>query len=81
MAFTDHKPLCQIMSSDRLNPRLRRLSFKLQNWLVKVQYLPGDKNGMADALSREERPRMMSVAQETPDMSLASGDEGVATPT
>ena len=83
VAYTDHKPLCQLMTSDRLNPRLRRLSFKLQHWLVTVEYLPGNQNGMADALSREERPRMPSAALEnkTPDVSLASGDVGVATPT
>ena len=46
VAFTDHKPLCQLMTSDRLNPRLRRLSFKLQHWLMKAEYLPGDKNGV-----------------------------------
>ena len=80
VAFTDHKPLCQLMSSDRLNPRLRRLSFKLQHWLVNVEYLPGDKNGMVDALSREERPRMTSVAQETPDISFASGGCGGSNP-
>ena len=57
IAYSDHKPLCQLLSSDRLNPRLKRLAYKLQHWLVKIEYLPGDRNGMADALSREERPR------------------------
>ena len=56
-AYTDHKHLCQLMSSDRLNGRLRRMAMKLQHWLVKVEYLPGEENGLADALSREERQR------------------------
>ena len=30
MAFTDYKPLCQLLHSDRFNRRLRRFSFKLQ---------------------------------------------------
>ena len=29
------------------------MSYKLQHWLVKVKYLPGEDNGLADALSRE----------------------------
>ena len=36
LAFTDHKPLCQLLSSDCLNGRLRRLGMKLQHWLVEI---------------------------------------------
>ena len=39
--YTDHKPLCQILSSDRLNQRLKQISMKLQHWLVSIKYLPG----------------------------------------
>ena len=86
IAYSDHKPLCQLLSSDRLNPRLKRLAYKLQHWLVKIEYLPGDRNGMADALSREERPRVQITKMaprdlQTPDASLASGDVGAPTPT
>ena len=63
-AITDHKPLCSLMSSDRLNGRLRRLGMKLEHWLVKIEYVPGEDNGLADALSREERPRVETVATE-----------------
>jgi len=55
--YTDHKPLTRLLDSDKLNPRLRRLGFKLQHWMLDIQYLPGQENGFADALSREERPR------------------------
>jgi len=55
--FTDHKPLVQLLHSDRLNPRLRRLGYKLQGWMLTLEYLPGNDNGFADALSREERQR------------------------
>ena len=73
------------MSSDRLNPRLRRMSYKLQHWLVTVKYLPGEDNGLADALSREEWPRRQAEMTpghiQNPVASLASGDVGVPTPT
>ena len=59
-ALTDHKPLVHLMTSDRLNSGLRRMVFKLQHWMVAVEYLPGKDNTMADALSREERPRAVT---------------------
>ena len=37
---------------------------KLQHWLVKIEYVPGEDNGLADALSKEERPRVETVATE-----------------
>ena len=51
--FTNHKLLLQLTTSDRLNPRLRCMAFKLQHWLVAIEYLPGKDNTIADALSRE----------------------------
>ena len=74
-AYTDHKPLCQLMSSDRLNGRLRRMAMKLQHWLVKVEYLPGEENGIADALSREEKQRNRETVVKM-DSCLASGNVG-----
>ena len=52
--FTDHKLLCALLSSDRLNSRLRRLAMKLQPWMLTISYLPGAENTVADALSRQE---------------------------
>ena len=79
--FVAHKPLEQLLTSDRLNPRLRRMSYKLQHWMLTVKYLPGPDNTMADALSREERPRSVpSEDQENPDVSLASGDVEAGAP-
>ena len=69
-AFTDHQPLVQLLTSDRLNPRLRRFAYKLQHWLIQIKYLPGNENTLADALSREERRRM----PDDRDIHLASGD-------
>ena len=78
-AYTDHKPLCQLLTSDRLNPRLRKIAMKMQHWLVSIEYLPGRENGFADALSREERKRVTPAPQRT-DVSLAVGDVGAPTP-
>ena len=77
IAFTDHKPLCQLLSSDRLNGRLRRLGMKLQHWLVEIQYVAGEDNGLADALSREERRRCETVFEDE-DQSGVGGCGGAA---
>ena len=50
--YTDHKPLLQLLTSEHLNPRLRRYAYKLQHWLLEIHYLQGDQNSLADALSR-----------------------------
>ena len=71
-----HKPLCQLLSLDRLNARLRRLVMKFQHWLLSIEYLPGKENGFADALSREERPREKIETAASRGVSLASGDVG-----
>jgi len=54
VVFTDHKPLCSLLTSDHLNGRLKRFSTKLQPWMVTFQYLPGMENTLADALSRQD---------------------------
>ena len=51
--FNDHKPLCALMALDHLNVHLRRLSMKLEPWMVQFGYLPGKDNTLADALSRQ----------------------------
>jgi len=91
VVFTDHKPLLQLLTSDKLNPRLRRLGYKLQGWLLDIQYLPGEENGFADALSREERTRQQmkdaenkieeSRGKESPGLSSTEGGCGGNTST
>ena len=78
--YTDHKPLLQLTTSDRLNTRLRRFTFKIQHWLVDITYLSGRENMLADTLSREERPRekQTSVTREIPDLSSAGRCGGTA---
>ena len=53
------------------------MAMKLQHWLISVEYLPGRENGFADALSREERPRMIETVAES-SSSLARGMWGTA---
>ena len=74
-AFTDHKPLEQLTKSTRLNPRLARMAFKLQDWMVDIIYLPGE-NTLADALSREEWTASDQPEEDVPSAGrhLAVGD-------
>ena len=71
--FTDHRPLEQLLTSEKLNPRLRRLAFKLQHWLAEIRYIPGSKNTFADAHSREER-RKKETPEKNPDVCQVVGD-------
>jgi len=79
-AYTDHKPLLQLTTSDKLNPRLRRMAYKLQQWLITVRGgVQGEANGFADALSREERSPTQTrrIDLESPsetERELARGD-------
>ena len=58
------------------------MAFKLQHWLITIEYLPGQENTLADALSREERPRekKTSESQAIPDLCLAPEDVAVQPP-
>ena len=79
--FTDHRPLCSLLSSDRLNARLRKMAMKLQPWRLKITYLLGDQNTMADALSRQEwRMTLLNDEKmiEPEALSDAGGCEGPA---
>ena len=72
--FTDHRPLEQLLSSDRLNPRLRRMAYKLQHWMITIKYIPGVNNTFADALSREEmRTEEKGTPVTSPDVRLDGG--------
>ena len=81
VAYTDHKPLLSLLVSDRLNGRLRRMGMKLQHWLVTIEYVPGEENGLADALSREERQRTEDETATKNERQSGVGGCGGATPT
>ena len=85
--FTDHQPLCSLMTFDHLNSRLKRMSAKLQPWMVSFVYLPGKENMFADALSRQDFGEEKSIAEEEnvktkqqSGLSLALGGCGDPTP-
>jgi len=66
-AFTDHKPLEQLITSDCLNTCLGRMAYKLQHWMVEIQHLPGQENirpilfrGKSDQ-EEDCRPRIMKI--------------------
>ena len=51
-AFTDHRPLTQVLKHDENNGRLARLIHRLKNRNTQVHYIKGSKNQFADTLSR-----------------------------
>ena len=57
VVYTDLKLLCSLLTSDHLNGRLKRFSTKLQPWMIRLEYLPGVDNTLADALSRKDLRR------------------------
>lgn len=49
---TDHRPLSFVKAGSEHNRKLARWWAELLNFNIEVQYLPGKKNVVADALSR-----------------------------
>lgn len=52
---SDHKPITKLLTTEglcRASARIARLSMRLQDFVYKVQYVPGAKNVIADILSR-----------------------------
>lgn len=49
---TDHRPLSFVKAGSEHNRKLARWWAELQNYNIKVEYLPGRKNVVADGLSR-----------------------------
>ncbi|XP_026203899.1 uncharacterized protein LOC113154109 [Anabas testudineus] len=54
--LTDHKNLEYLWTAKRLNPRQARWALFFDRFQFSLSYLPGTKNGKADALSRLHNP-------------------------
>ena len=54
MALTDHRAMCSLSSSNRLNGRLKQLAMKLQPWMCTIQCTPGKYNMLAHTLSTQK---------------------------
>ena len=70
VVFTNHKPLCALLTSDHLNSRLKRFSMKLQPWMVDIHYFPVAENVLADALSRQDWRDEETVSQDEPQSGM-----------
>ena len=66
--YTDHKPLCHLMTSTKVNGKPCRIAMKLQPWLLDIQYFTGELNIMPDALSRQEWDRQTDRLAEKTDL-------------
>ena len=75
-AYTDHHALLSLKKSERLNGRLKRLALKLQPWRVKIEYLPGKENQLADALSRQEWRQTEQIHTNQDETSSGAGGPG-----
>ena len=75
--MTDHRPLCSLLTSDRLNSCLRRMAMKLQPWVVRITYLPGKECLMADGLSRQKWSGSLETALLLSSEVLQSDERGV----
>jgi hypothetical protein len=51
--FTDHKALVKFMEKKKWLPRLERWGAALLEFMPDIQYIPGEENTIADALSRQ----------------------------
>ena len=76
VVFTDHRPLCSLLTSEHLNGRLKRFSVKLQPWMLRIEYLPGSDNTLADALSHQDWEGSVSETGSETCSSLPLGDVG-----
>lgn len=68
--LTDHKALVKFMEKKKWNPRLERWGATLLDYMPEIEFIAGDQNVVADAMSRqwggEEPDRRVRIVE--PDM-------------
>lgn len=75
--YTDHHSLTYLSTQPNLSPRQSRWVEQLQDYTFKVHHLAGDKNVVADALSR--RSDYESAHQQESEARVLAGLQGGAT--
>ena len=64
----DHKSLKYIFTQRELNMRQRRWLELVKDYDCEILYHPGKANSVADALSRKEEARLMSIQTFSPEL-------------
>ncbi|CAO4382500.1 unnamed protein product [Caenorhabditis nigoni] len=73
IVFTDHKPLMYLLKGSPLSDRLLRWSLEFMEYNMKVVYVAGKANAVADALSRGGCPKLEIDEAETTDLTRIIG--------
>ncbi|EFO82947.1 hypothetical protein CRE_00852 [Caenorhabditis remanei] len=74
VVFTDHKPLISLLKGSPLSDRLMRWSIEIMQFDVKIVYIAGQANVVADALSRGGCPPIEVEESETAELPNIIGE-------
>ena len=75
-AFTDHKPLINILNGQPPSARLLRWKIKLSDYHFDIIHIAGEVNSVADALSRQSWTSMENLRSPSEAASRSSISEG-----